>query len=286
MPSKGVLDRHRVAKALVAAARTHAQEVGERLQEVLAPFVPEGETLPDLSGFQLVLADYLEAQIDAIVQADELHLKELDDDQGPRRRRDEATDALHDTMVALRETLIGAFGAERAGEIHGIDGRTSRDPLTLFRQASRMLERLNDVSLALPPARLGGVQLDLGTLAGELQPALDELAQALGEVDREIRESETTIREKDIALDDLDNAVSSVGRVLTGFDDLAGLSEFSDKLRLSLPARRRREGSPEEDPSLREAEGEEPSPGDRQSPLPGLPASTPPASGSPGESGP
>ena len=267
MASKGVMDRHRIAKTLVAAARTHAREVGDRLQEILAPAVGEGETLPDFETFQHQLARYLEQRIEAIVRADELHFKELDDDDEPRRRRDEATEALYDTMVAIRDQLTATFGADRGAALLGVDGRTSLDPLKLFRQASRALERLNDDSVELPPARLAGVDLDLATLAGQLQPALDELRLALATVDREQRETETTLQEKDRALDAFDVAVSSTGRILTAFDDLAGFPAYSDKIRLSLPGRRRSGTSTDE---------ESPSPdGGEGDPLPGPPTAPP-----------
>lgn len=285
MASQGVLDRHRVAKAIVATARTHARQVGDRLQEILAPFVPEGVTLPDLTRLQLVLADYLEAQIDDVVRADEAHLKELDDDQGPRRRRDEAAESLYDTVVAIREVLVGNFGSDQANEIHGINGRTSLDPLTLFRQASRMLERLNEQAAAPPPPRLDGAGADLARLAAQLQPALDEMTQAIQEVDREIREAETTNLVKDNALAVLDRAVSTVGRALTAFDDLAGFTAFSDKIRLTLPNRRRRETAPEQESPLPETGGEGPSPEPGEASPTELREPSPPASELPSEPG-
>ena len=90
MASKGVIDRHRVAKVIAAAARIHARDVGTRLQEVLAPAFPDGEVPFD--GVQLLdgLARYLDLRIEAMNQADETHLGELRDDDEPRRRRDEA----------------------------------------------------------------------------------------------------------------------------------------------------------------------------------------------------
>lgn len=277
MPSKGVLDRQRIAKTLVAAARIHAHEVGVRLPEVLASFVEEGETLPDFTTFQLQLARYLESRIDAIVEADELHLEELNDDQEPRRRRDRAAEVLYDTLVAVRESLNGPFGAERASEFLGIDGRTSPDPLILFRQADRAWKRLTAESPVLPPTRVDGIQTDLGALAAQLRPPLDELGQALRLVDEEFRASESTIREKDLALDAFDLAVRSVGFLIKGLDGLAGFPEFSAKIRLSLPNRRRRgTGSGEESP-LPEG-GEETS----SEPEDGPPADAPPVVPSPG----
>jgi len=139
MASKGVTDRQRVAKAIVAAARAHGQEVGERLQERLAPALEEGQSLPDLVGFQQVLANHL-------------------------------------------------------------------------------------------------------------QPALDELSSAVRDVDLEARKLDTTLVAKDSALDAFDAAVAGIGRILTGFDQLAGLSRFAEKVRLTLPFRRRSNTGGEELP--------------------------------------
>jgi hypothetical protein len=44
MPSKGVVDRQRVARRLIAAARTHAHEVGVRLPSHLAEPPGDGGT--------------------------------------------------------------------------------------------------------------------------------------------------------------------------------------------------------------------------------------------------
>jgi hypothetical protein len=278
MPSKGIIDRQRIAKTIVAAARMHAHEVGGRLPEVVASFVEEGETLPDFTTFQLQLARYLESRIDTIVQADELHLDELDDDQEPRRRRDRAAEVLYDTLVAVRESLNGPFGAERASEFLGIDGRTSSDPLILFRQADRAWKRLSAESPVLPPTRVDGIQADLGALAAQLRTPLDELGQALQRVDEESRAIESTLREKDLALDAFDLAVRSVGFLIKGLDGLAGFPEFSAKIRLTLPGRRRRGTGTGEESPLPEGGGEETSP----EPEDGPPTDLPPVVPSPG----
>jgi len=250
MPSKGVTDRQRVAKAIVAAARTHAQEVGERLQEVLAPAVQEGETLPDLVAFQNILAHHLEMRIAAIVAADEAHLVEQDDDLDPRRRRDQAAETLHSTLVRIRAALSGAFGRDTIRELAGLQQDTALEPVVLLRQANRVLERLREPFLGLPEAQLEGIQVDFGLLADQLQPDLDNLTRAVQDVDRELRETETSLRLKDKALDAFDEAVAGIGRIVAGLDLLAGFSRYAEKVRLSLPARRRRntEGGDESPP--------------------------------------
>ena len=269
MPSKGVTDRQRVADAIVATARTHAKAVGERLQEILAPAFPEEQGPFDLVAFQEGLARYLEMRTDAIVAADNVHLDEILDDDVPRSRRDEAAAGCYSALVGIRDAIRAAFGRDRSKALLGYEGSTPTDPLVLARVAEHALERLRDLPVEPPPVRFGGVQIELATLADELQPALDELKAALRAVNLENRESEATLRHRDLALDAFDAAVAGIGRIVTGFDELAGFPQFADRIRLTRPARRRR-GTPN---------GDEPVPGDEESPEVEVPSSSgPPAS--------
>jgi hypothetical protein len=263
MASKGVTDRKRVAKAIVASARTHAKAVGERLQEVLAPAFPEGLVPFDLVEFQEGLARYLEMRTDAIRAADNVHLDEILDDDVPRSRRDEAAAGCYSALVGIRDAIRAAFGREHSKALLGYEGTTPTDPLVLAGVAEHALERLRELPIEPPPVRFGGVQIDLATLADELQPALDELKAALEAVALENRESEATLRDRDLALDAFDAAVAGIGRIVTGFDQLAGFPEFADRIRLTRPARRRA-GTPN---------GDEPSPGDEEAPEVEVPSS-------------
>lgn len=247
MASKGVTDRQKVAGAIMAAARTHAERVGEQLRETLSVVLEKGETFPDQTLFLRLLARYLEMRTGSIVTADETHLRELGDDRGPRRRRDEAAAALYSAVVGIREALNGAYGRERAKELLNIDGETSDEPVVLLRQANRTLEVLRQPPPDTPPLRVQGVGVDFETMAGQLQPALDELARAVRELDVELREQEATLQAKDLALDAFDGAIAGIGRILIGSDQLVGFSKLAEKIRLRLPARRRR-GSGAEGP--------------------------------------
>jgi hypothetical protein len=259
MPSKGVLDRQRVGKAIVAAADTHAQEVGERLNDDLSVILAEGETLTDFKTLQLHLGRYLKMRLDALVAADEAHVQELDDDQDPRLRRDEAAELLYQKLIEVRDTVNAVFGSERAGKLVGIEGDTPRDPLVLHRHATRILDRLRAPDAELPPQRLRGVQLDPVVLAEELQPATDLLAEALADVDREQRETETTLTLKTEATEAFDRAVRGVGRILQGCDELADFPEFAEKIRLSRTHRGSRSGASEDEEGTSE-EDDRPTP--------------------------
>jgi len=248
MASKGVTDRQRVAKLIAAAARNHAREVGERLHEVLAPAFPDGEVPFD--GVRLFdgLATYLDMRIAGIVDADESHDRELRDDDEPRRLRDQAAARLYSTLVGIRQAVLAGFGPEQLKKLLGYAGSTPADPLLLHRFASRALDLLRTPPDQPPPARFAAVQVDLVSLADELQPALDQLTAALREVDDENRQAESTRRAKDLELDAFDAAVAGIGRVVIGFDELAGFPQFADRIRLTLPNRRRRGTSDEEEP--------------------------------------
>lgn len=237
MPSKAVIDRQRIGESILAAARTHADHVAQRLHEVLSPFIPEGQSLPDLAVLQLVVANLLEDRLEKLVAADEAHFEELADDLDPRVRRDETAQILYDKLIQIRSTLNGAFGAERGDNLLGFNGPTPRDPRILHRQATRALNRLREPDPEFPSGSLHGFRFDRNALADELQPAVDDLSAALRDVTRELRETETTKAEKDEAIEAFDAAVGGTARMLTGFDQLVGLDSFAKKIRLTLPDR-------------------------------------------------
>lgn len=168
MPTKGVVDRQRIVRDIVATARAHAREVAERLQQVLAIALEEGEVLPDFEGLQLLLARYLEIRTAALVVADDAHFQETADDVDPRLRRDEAAANLYRTIIGIRDAVHAAFGSERAKELMGYEGETPADPLTLQRVASAALAKLREAPPDVLPLRLDGIQLDLGSLAAQL----------------------------------------------------------------------------------------------------------------------
>lgn len=260
MPTKGLIDRERIGRDILHASRTHAREVGERLNESLRFTAEEGETFPDFIHFQHQLARLLESRLDALVAADDEHLGELDDDQEPRLLRRQAADALYTKLVEVRELLRGVFGFERANSLVGITGETPLDPVTLHRQGASALERLRAPDPELPPQRLSGLQLDRDALADELQPLVDELGRILEDVKREVREREITKRSRDRALADFDTTAGAVARIQIGLDDLAGFPEYSDRIRLTRSARSRSGPEDDEEPS------EQPDPDDRPGP--------------------
>lgn len=248
MPTKGLIDRERIGRSILHASRTHAREVGERLNESLRFTAEEGETFPDFIDLQHQLARLLETRLDALVVADHSHLEELDDDQEPRLLRRQAADALYTKLVEVRELLRGVFGFERANALVGITGETPLDPVTLHRQGASALERLRAPDPELPPQRLSGLQLDRDALADELQPLVDELGRILEDVKREVREREITKRRRDEALASFDSTARAVARIQMGLDEIGGFSDYAERIRLSRRSRGGRRPEDDEEP--------------------------------------
>lgn len=240
MASKSVLDRQRVGKAIIAAARTHAQEVGERLQAILTPVLEDGETLPDLNQLQLLFARLLQRRLDALVAADECHLTELDDDTDIRQCRDQAAAELYDQVVAVRDLMRAAVGPERETEILGLEGRTPQDPLALNRAAERILCRLQQPGATeLTASRLPSVDLDLGEIPARLEAKIGDLRDALSAVGREEREADTTQQRKNEASAAYDEVARGVADTLRGWCHLADLPNLAERIRVTRPSRRR-----------------------------------------------
>lgn len=248
MPTRGLIDRQRITQDILHATRTHAREVGERLNESLQFTAEEGEVFPDFIALQHQLARLLEARLATAEDADHAHLQELDDDREPRARRERAVQALYEKLIEVRELAKGFFGTDLANALVGIDGATAQDPLILHGQAVQALKRLRAPDPNLPPLRLASVPFDRDAVADELQPFVDDLGAILEELKREGRERESTKGSRDAAFRIVDITARAIGRIQIGFDELAGFPNFAEKIRLTLPARGGRSAEEEEEP--------------------------------------
>lgn len=237
MPTQGVMNRQRVGEALIAAARTHAQKVGERLQTRLAAVLDDGAPLPDLTEYQLRLAGVVEKHLALLLAADGARLAELADDSPARWRRDEALAAVREQIVNLRRVVRGLLGSEREPELLGFQGPTADSPLRLSQQAETLLETLREHRGELPAPRLSGVQLDLGPAAETLQTRLHELTAALRDVEVERRQADAFKERRDDAIDSFDRVVRRVAGLLKTCYVEAGLPELARRIRLTPPKR-------------------------------------------------
>jgi len=240
MPSKGVVDRQRVANRLIAAARTHAHEVGVRVPSHLAEPPGDGgnplQPLPsEVTRFQIALARLLDRRLDALVEADEANLAAQRRATPARERRDEVADVLLGKIADLRAAVRVAYGPDGLRELLRLDGPVPREPLALQRWTDLLIAVLGELPAELPPPRWDGLELDLSGTAEDLRVLADALGRALDDVADRCGAIESTQREKDRAIVAFDDTVRGVAPALRGLYRLAGCPEFADRIRSTLP---------------------------------------------------
>lgn len=240
MPSKGVVDRQRVARRLIAAARTHAHEVGVRLLSHLAEPPGDGGNLPqplpsEVTRIQIALARLLDRRLDILVEADEAHLAAQRHAAPARERRDEVADVLLGKIVDLRAAVRVAYGPDGPRELLRLDGPVPREPLALHRWTDLLLGVLGELPAELPPPRWEGMELDLSGAVEDLRVLADALGRALDDVADRCVAIESTQREKHLAIAAFDETVRGVASALRGLYRLAGCPEFADRIRSTLP---------------------------------------------------
>lgn len=283
MASKLVVRRQRLDNALRASLTRHREALLEGLRKRFAPLDGEDEVLQSFERLYDFFFELLEIRENDMVAADEAHSAELRDDEAPRQRRDEAAAALYEKVVAVRRAANGNFGSDLAARLLDFDGSTSQDPLTLYRQASRVVERLRNPELEMPDSLLGGVP-DRETWAAQLEPSLAELRAALDTVEEEARDFDLTLADKQNAMDEHDLDADAITRTVEGFLRLAARQDLSEEVRPARLRRRARRSTanetPEADPSDEIPDGSPPdTPASPEAPATGPPDRQGPGAG-------
>ena len=226
MGSKQVMDRERSDNSVVAVGDAHAAEVGTALNKLAKPHLKKGENI-DFDIVVRVLGRMLAGAKQHMVEADNAHQAELDDDVPVREERDTAVIALSDHLVSLREILIGAFGNATAAKV--FNGATPEEPVALSRYAGEVAKKLE--SIKLPTSRIPGSKIDAGAIAGSIRQKKSALDDAFQAVQREVREAQGTLTKKNDAIADNDRMFAGVATTFTGLLTLAGKADLAGKVR-------------------------------------------------------
>lgn len=216
------------------SGRANAVNVADLLNPRLAPLVPDGEPVPDLIGFQLVLSQLIEHEREQLLEIDATHVAELTGDRGARLDRDAAFDELFDQLSAIQDAWNGVY-VDGGPTLFGGVEVLPRDPVVLHRLGARVHGRLTVADFVEPEPRLAGQSLNRESLAAELGARVDRLGTALAGLGSNVKESDKTLRAKQEALDGLRRTVRFAAGCLAGLYGLAGLDDLAEKL---LPKRR------------------------------------------------
>jgi hypothetical protein len=235
--SRAVTRRLRLDATVSNALRTHERELTEKLEELLTPYLEEGERLelPTLfRAFERMIRDREEQ----LARSEEKRVLERNQDVQLRIDRREAMAEVRRLMVGLRQKVTGTYGKEQGEAFLGLHGPTSRDPLTLQRQARGVLERLDD--RPLPRPRFKGVTLDRTQWGNLLEPPVERLEETLDQLDHDTLESQTADAHKQRDLDRHDHDVHWTARWLVAVFSLIGREDVAHKMFPTSRARVRR----------------------------------------------
>jgi hypothetical protein len=232
MTSKQVTDREKSARAVEAAARTHAAQIAAGFTRELTPHLQAGEKLPDVGLLAQLIGRKILADSAALLAADRAHEQELADDDGPREDRDEAAAKVRSVLVDLRAAIESSHGP-RGLTLLGIGDAVSVDPSVLATAGVNAQKALKDPEIKLPKPKRAGLKIDLAAFADDLAAELPVLQKALAKVATEEREKEATQRAKNEAMAKSDATFTSGASFLAMSCQVAGLSELAAKVRPS-----------------------------------------------------
>ena len=232
MTSKQVTDREKSARAVAAAAETHASQIAAGFDRALSVHVRPGETLPDTGLLARLIGRKIAADNAALVAADRAHEQELSDDDGPREDRDEAAARVRSVLVDLRAAIESTYGA-RGLTLLGLGDAISVDPSVLATAGGNVQKALNDPKIELPKPKRAGMIVNRAAFALDLTAELPTLQRALAKVATEDREKEGTQRVKNEAMVMNDASFTSGAAYLSTSCQVAGLSDIAAKVRPS-----------------------------------------------------
>lgn len=238
--SRAVLRRIRLDRTLCAALETHEESVTGKLEELLTPFLEDGERL-ELQTLQRVLGRLIQDRHDRLTRADEEDQKERDEDFVLRLDRRERAAEVRRLLVELRRTLTSVFGKAQAESFLGLTQHTGRDPLVLQRQGRRVLERLRDTDQPLPDAKLRGIHFDRGDWQKQLDGPVRELERILATLALDDKETERASVHKELELKRHDHEVHWAARWIVAMHSLADPSRKTSHL---FPVSRHRKQKP------------------------------------------
>lgn len=225
MGSKMVRDKQKSSEAVQASVRTNRGVVVDGLGTVLGPSVGEAAGII-LDGSAARLAEATEA----MVQADDAHLKELSDDADELTARDEAAARLYGEVCDFRDVGGTVYGDAYMRRL-GFSGATPRDPVALDRLTTLLLD--NVAATTPPPVRRKGIALDTAAWIAPLEESRKALSAALSSVATERREAEATQVAKNQAIAHYDQVFSVTATLVSALLSAADQKELARRVRPS-----------------------------------------------------
>jgi hypothetical protein len=242
MPISRVFRNTDLAVETAAAANVWADDVGRRLEELLSPYLQEGEGMPDMRLFQSLIGRLLADRERQLRASYHQHRQHDVSATALRGRRDQAARALREELRNARHFLEQARG-KGEGARRGIGEGLSYMAPSLMVQVARhvadvlgMCEREGAGSPTLPPP---------GALAKEIEARAQALEQALANLVPEHVQESVSRHEKRQNVESTENAVRRTAAFLIELYKLCGREDLVKRVRPVFRRRRKGSGKPQ-----------------------------------------
>lgn len=293
MPSKQVIDLHRVAASVTAGALHNRERITAALTaqleedgvfealsgnrppeppaEVLRALSPQAGSaviasrtaqleaapaeVPNLDELQRFAAWAIQFYAEKMMQVDDLHLQERQQDWVVRARRDEAAEEAYREYVRVRQMMTTALAPETVSSILGLEGDTPRAAFVLRDKLRFAIQRMESPGTFFPEVRIAGLAQDWPELIRRLRDALAPLDQALQALELEAKAADTAFLDKEQAIRRYRAAYSGWANILRGLYNIAEEPELAR--RLSPTVARRSGGTEPPEPDGPPPDGEE-----------------------------
>jgi len=225
-------DRQKTAAHLSGTVEAHAGEAADVLINLLEPDMDAEVPPPDLVYLQRLLSRRLDRLRTRLVEIDEDHQAELNEDRKLREQRDTAARELKVLVGRLRTLIDSACGSGSCARLLNVEGAIPQDPLVLSRVASRLLEGLRqgfpgEAGHSLLP----GVQLDAAAWIDLLQGPLKRLNDALNRLSQENPETIGRQVVKSSLLEEYDRAYRATAKIVQNLFRYVGQVDLAERVR-------------------------------------------------------
>lgn len=155
--------------------------------------------------------------------------RERADDPDHRDERDRLVKKLRGKLERSRKSLEAA--RDGLSRRFGLDGNTPRVPARLEKFAVNVVRALRADNTTYGG---GGLSVDTGELANDIEPLQQELSDKVVELAGEEREAEALLVEREEILEEWERVYRSVAHMLQGAYQLAGEDELADRIRPTI----------------------------------------------------
>ncbi len=225
MASKATMKRQKSANMVIAAGETYKTMIAKSMGRLYGEdIVPAAVLL-----LEKVVKDLADATAD-MIQMDDAHERELDDDPALRERRDIQSEKLHSRLVLAKIRLETIFGSTYVARL-GFKGITPEDPVEVHRLARVVAENLSEINP--PESSIPGYIFDPTTWQAPIIELIDGLEESLTTVAQEAHQAQTSLAGKRQAIETYDQAFACTANMVSTMLQVAGEKDLAKSVRPS-----------------------------------------------------